>query len=218
MPLELASDLLPTASDVLPKSAKVIRLHRTAKAKQAAAPTRITKAKSISSPALRGRKKRFIGMGRFRASGCGSIHPAERLGSSSTVMQGDARGGTLSDRRRLSTLQRPASSPVTCLRRVAGGANPSVERRQARKAATVGDIFEAYLTHAEKEQRPPRSIRRAGTCGNMPHGSTGRPSRTLTGRRSPACTSFLGPRWGAFRRTGCWPRCQQHGSGRFEQG
>ena len=38
--------------------------------------------------------------------------------------------------------------------RVAGGANPSVERRQARKAATIGDIFEVYLTHAEKEQRP----------------------------------------------------------------
>jgi integrase len=40
------------------------------------------------------------------------------------------------------------------LLRVAGGSNPSVERRQARKAATVGDIFEMYLAHAEKQQKP----------------------------------------------------------------
>jgi hypothetical protein len=45
MPLKPASDLLPTASGMFPKSARVIRLlPRPVKAKQAKAPTRITKA------------------------------------------------------------------------------------------------------------------------------------------------------------------------------
>jgi hypothetical protein len=44
MPLKLASDLLPTASDVLPKSPKSIRLPQPAKASRAGLHTRITKA------------------------------------------------------------------------------------------------------------------------------------------------------------------------------
>ena len=213
MPLKLASDLLPTASDVLPKSAKVIRLQRPTKARQAAVPTRITKATVGSSRASRGRKRHSIGTAKFQASGCGYIRRAAEHGSSSTAMQGDARRNPIG--------QASAIDPAAArkfagdlLTRVAGGANPSVERRQARTAATVGDIFEAYLAHAEKGRRPPRSIRRVGTCGNIARGSTERPSQTSTARQFPSCTSSSGPKLGALRRTGCWPRCQQHGVGR----
>ena len=117
MPPKPASNLLPTASDMLPKSAKVIRLlPRSAKAKQAKAPTRITKATvgKLVCPSGQGRKRLSTGMTRFQASGCGSIHQDARSGFSSTVMQGGERGGTLSDRHPQSTLRRRASLLVTC--------------------------------------------------------------------------------------------------------
>ena len=154
MPLEPASDLLPTASDVLPKSAKVIRLPRTAKAKQAAVPTRITKATIGKLACPPGQKEAFYWDGEISGLGL-RVYPS---GRKTWVLQYRDAGGRT---RRHPIGQASAVDPAAArklagdlLMRVAGGANPSVERRQARKAATVGDIFEAYLTHAEKEQRP----------------------------------------------------------------
>ena len=149
-----ASDLLPTASDVLPKSATVIQLPRPKTAKHAAVPTRITKAtigKLVCPP---GQKEAFFWDDEISGLGL-RVYPS---GRKVWVLQYRDAG---SRTRRLPIGQSSAIDPAAarklageCLRRVAGGANPSVERRQARKAATVGDIFEAYLAHAEKEQRP----------------------------------------------------------------
>jgi integrase len=151
---KLASELLPAASDVLPKSAKVIQLPRPAKAKDAAGATRLTKTtvgKLVCPP---GRKEAFYWDAEISGLGL-RVYPS---GRKVWVMQYRDAG---SRTRRHPIGPAPAIDPAAArklagdlLRRVAGGANPSVERRQARKAATVGDIFEAYLTHAEKEQRP----------------------------------------------------------------
>jgi integrase len=153
MPLKSASDLLPTASDVLPKSAKVIRLPRPAKARQAAV-IRITKATIGKLACPPGQKEAFYWDGEISGLGL-RVYPS---GRKSWVLQYRDAGGRT---RRHPIGQASAIDPAAArklagdlLTRVAGGANPSVERRQARKAATVGDIFEAYLTHAEKEQRP----------------------------------------------------------------
>ena len=100
---------------------------------------------------------------------------------------------------------------------MAGGANPSVERRQARKAATVGDIFEAYLTHAEKEQRPSsfdqtrRNLRKY--AARLHREAVTDIDRAAVSRLH----QFLGTEVGRVRRTGCLPRCQQLGFGRFAQ-
>jgi integrase len=153
MPLKLASDLLPTASDVLPKSAKVIRLPQS-KARQTVLQARITKATVGKLTCPPGQKEAFYWD--CETSGLGlRVYSS---GRKVWVLQYRDAG---SRTRRLSIGQASAIDPAAarklagdCLRRVAGGANPSVERRQARKAATVGDIFETYLIHAEKEQRP----------------------------------------------------------------
>lgn len=154
MPLKPASDLLPTASDVLPKSATVIQLPRPKTAKHAAAPTRITKSTIGKLACPPGQKEAFFWDDEISGLGL-RVYPS---GRKVWVLQYRDAG---SRTRRLPIGQATAIDPAAarklagdCLRRVAGGANPSVERRQARKAATVGDIFEAYLTHAEKEQRP----------------------------------------------------------------
>ena len=152
MPLKFASDLLPTASDVLPNSAKVVRLTRPAKARQAAA-TRITKTTLGRLTCPPGEKEAFYWDGEISGLGL-RVYPS---GRKSWVLQYRDAGGRT---RRHPIGQASAIDPATArklagdlLTRVAGGANPSVERRQARKAATAGDIFDAYLVHAEKEQR-----------------------------------------------------------------
>jgi len=154
MPLKPASDLLPTASDVLPKSAKIIRLPRPAKARRAAVPTRITKATVGKLACPPGQKEAFYWDGEISGLGL-RVYPS---GRKTWVLQYRDAGGRT---RRHPIGQASAIDPAAArklagdlLTRVAGGANPSVERRQTRKAATVGDIFEAYLAHAEKEQRP----------------------------------------------------------------
>ena len=108
--------------------------------------------RSVSSPAPQGKRGVLLGWGDFRPRTAGL--PS---GRKTWVLQYRDAGGRT---RRHPIGQASAIDPAAArklagdlLRRVAGGANPSVERRQARKAATVGDIFEAYLTHAEKEQR-----------------------------------------------------------------
>jgi integrase len=154
MPLKLASDLLPTASDVLPKSAKVIPLPRPAKARQKAIHTRITKATVGKLACPPGQKEAFYWDGEISGLGL-RVYPS---GRKTWVLQYRDAGGRT---RRHPIGQASAIDPAAArklagdlLTRVAGGANPSVERRQTRKAATVGDIFETYLTHAEKDQRP----------------------------------------------------------------
>lgn len=149
-----ASDLLPAASDVLPKTAQVIRLPRRERATKPGAPTRITKATIGKLTCPPGQNEVFYWDGELAGLGL-RIYPS---GRKSWVLQYRDAGGRT---RRHPIGQVAAIDPATArklagdlLRRVAGGANPSVERRQARKAATVGDIFEAYLAHAEKEQRP----------------------------------------------------------------
>ncbi|CAJ0879303.1 hypothetical protein AMST5_03047 [freshwater sediment metagenome] len=49
------------------------------------------------------------------------------------------------------TMARKAAREL--LAKVAGGANPSVERRQAKRAARVADLIADYLTHVEEELR-----------------------------------------------------------------
>jgi integrase len=149
-----ASDLLPIASDVLPKSAKVIRLPRPSKARQAPVPTRITKATIGKLACPPGQKEAFYWDGEISGLGL-RVYPS---GRKTWVLQYRDAGGRT---RRHPIGQASAIDPAAArklasdlLTRVAGGANPSVERRQTRKAATVGDIFEVYLVHAEKEQRP----------------------------------------------------------------
>jgi integrase len=39
------------------------------------------------------------------------------------------------------------------LAKIAGGADPAADRKKARQARTVGDVFEVYLGHAEREQK-----------------------------------------------------------------
>jgi integrase len=154
MLLKPASDLLPVASDMLPKSADVIRLPRAAKAKQAAVRSRITKATIGKLACPPGQEEAFYWD--KDVSGLGlRVYPS---GRKVWVLQYRDAGGRT---RRHPIGQALAIEPAAArklagdlLARVAGGANPSVERRQARKAATVGDIFETYLIHAEKEQRP----------------------------------------------------------------
>jgi integrase len=149
-----ASDVLPTASDVLPKSATIIQLPRPMRAGHATPPIRITKTMvgKLACPA--GQKEAFYWDGEISGLGL-RVYPS---GRKVWVLQYRDTG---SRTRRLPIGQASAIDPAAArqlagdwLRRVAGGANPSVERRQARKAATVGDIFDPYLAHAEKEQRP----------------------------------------------------------------
>ncbi|WP_441253497.1 tyrosine-type recombinase/integrase [Bradyrhizobium sp. 613_E4_N2_2] len=150
---EPASDLLPAASDVLPKSAQVIRLPRSERATKPGAPTRITKATIGKLTCPLGQKEAFYWDGEISGLGL-RVYPS---GRKTWVLQYRDAGGRT---RRHPIGQASAIDPAAArklasdlVRRVAGGANPSVERRQAREAATVGDIFEAYLVHAEKEQR-----------------------------------------------------------------
>lgn len=149
-----ASDLLPTASGVLPISAKVIRLPRPAKARQASVPTRITKATVGKLACPPGQKEAFFWDGEISGLGL-RVYPS---GRKSWVLQYRDAGGRT---RRHPIGQASAVDPAAArklagdlLTRVAGGANPSVERRQARTAATVDDVFAAYLAHAEQQQRP----------------------------------------------------------------
>lgn len=149
-----ASDLLPAASDVLPKWAQVIRLPRNERTAKPRGPTRITKATIGKLTCPLGQKEAFYWDGEISGLGL-RVYPS---GRKVWVLQYRDAG---SRTRRLPIGQASAIDPAAArklasdwLRRVAGGANPSVERRQARKAATVGDIFEAYLAYAEKEQRP----------------------------------------------------------------
>jgi integrase len=149
-----ASDLVPTASGVLPKSAQVIQLPRSERATKSGAPTRITKATIGKLTCPPGQQEAFYWDGEISGLGL-RVYPS---GRKTWVLQyRDTSGRT----RRHPIGQASAIDPAAArklasdlVRRVAGGANPSVERRQAREAATVGDIFEAYLVHAEKEQRP----------------------------------------------------------------
>jgi integrase len=139
---------------LLPKSAEVIPLRGAAKAKRKAAPLRITKANVGKFVCPQGQSEAFYWDREISGLGL-RVYPS---GRKTWILQyRDAAGRT----RRMPIGQAPAIDPTAARRlagdlltQVAGGANPSVERRQMRKAATVADIFEAYLTHAEKEQRP----------------------------------------------------------------
>jgi integrase len=149
-----ASDLLPTASGVLPKSATIIQPPRPTKAGHAAAPIRITKTMVGKLVCPLGQKEAFFWDGEISGLGL-RVYPSGR--KVWALQYRDAGGRT----RRHPIGQASAIDPAAArklagdlLTRVAAGANPSVERRQARKAETVGDIFDAYLSHAEKEQRP----------------------------------------------------------------
>lgn len=147
-----ASNSLPSASDLLPNSPRVIRL--TNIYEPATAKMRITKAtvgKMVCPPG-----KTEVFFWDQEVSGLGlRIYPS---GRKTWVLQYRDKSGRT---RRIPIGLASAVDPVLArklardlLVRVAGGGNPSVERRQARKAATVGDVFEAYLDHAAKEQRP----------------------------------------------------------------
>jgi hypothetical protein len=143
--------LLPTASDLLPNN--VILLRAPAKAARSETPTRLTKATVGKLVCPNGQTEAFFWDSEIRGLAL-RVYPSGR--KSWVVQYRDGGGRT----RRHPVGQFPAVEPSAArklagdlLRRVAAGANPSVERRQARRAATVGDVFDAYLRHAEQEQR-----------------------------------------------------------------
>jgi integrase len=146
--------LLPTASDLLPVESNVVRLRTAAKTTTAQVTPNLTKANVSKLVCPDGRKEAFFWDSEIKGLGL-RVYSSGR--KSWLVQYRDAGGRT----RRHPVGQFPAVDPAAArklagglLRRVAAGDNPSVERRQTRKASTVGDVFETYLAHAEKEQRP----------------------------------------------------------------
>jgi integrase len=145
--------LLPTASDLLPNMTNVIPLPTPAKAARAEAPRRLTKTTVAKLACPDGQTEAFFWDAEVKGLGL-RVYAS---GRKSWLVQYRDRGGRT---RRHPVGQFPAIEPSAArklagelLRRVAAGANPSVERRQARKAATVGDVFETYLAYAAKEQK-----------------------------------------------------------------
>jgi integrase len=73
-----------------------------------------------------------------------------------TLQYRDSGGRT----RRVQLGQAPALEPAdarkaakSLLAKIAGGSDPSADRKKARQAQTVGAVFEAYLKHAEGQQK-----------------------------------------------------------------
>jgi integrase len=145
--------LLPTASDLLPNKTNVFPLRTAAKTTRSEAPTRLTKANvgKLFCPA--GQTEAFFWDAEVKGLGL-RVYPS---GRKTWVLQYRDSGART---RRMPIGRSPAIDPaearkLSCdrLRQIAAGGNPSVERRQARKAARVVDVFEGYLLHAEKEQK-----------------------------------------------------------------
>jgi integrase len=146
--------LLPVASDLLPSPTNVIPIGAATRIKRAAEPMRLTKTIVSKLVCPAGQTEVFYWDAVVKGLGL-RVYPS---GRKTWVLQYRDAGGRT---RRTPLGQAPSIDPAAArrvagdlLRRIAAGANPSVERRQARKAATVVDVFEAYLSHAEKEQRP----------------------------------------------------------------
>ncbi len=145
--------LLPAASDLLPSLANVIPLNTAVRVKRVAAPMRLTKTIVGKLVCPAGQTEAFYWDADVKGLGL-RVYPS---GRKTWILQYRDAGGRT---RRTPLGQAPSIAPAAArklagdqLRRIAGGANPSAERRQARKAATVADVFETYLIHAEKEQR-----------------------------------------------------------------
>jgi integrase len=145
--------LLSVASDLLPNLGDVIPLNTAVRIKRVATPVRLTKTIVGKLVCPAGQTEAFHWDAEVKGLGL-RVYPS---GRKTWVLQYRDAGGRT---RRTPIGQAPSIDPAAArklagdqLRRIAGGANPSAERRQARKAATVADVFETYLIHAEKEQR-----------------------------------------------------------------
>src|SRR3954469_7215186 len=148
-----ASDMMLAASDLLPTASMIPFRRVRANEQKAAETTKITKTNLSKLLCPIGRAEIIYWDKELPRLGL-RVYPSGR--QSWVVQYRDANART----RRTAIGQAMIIDPGAArkiarklLARVANGANPSLERKAARKAQVVADLVEAYLAHAEGEQR-----------------------------------------------------------------